>query len=259
MGNPIRLGQLPHSEYRIGNILITFQSSNAVPTIVKGKDLVEAIGGYISAFSNPLSTGVIIILLAIPFWLVGRFAQITVNELASDHFYHEQDRETICTYKMGLFPSGRFYPDSRFKKNTQLYKILASADLEVASEPSRLVAHCKDNIYTYFYEMNDRLSESFGAAGVLALSLGLLGTVIGMIDAFDVLEETIKLGGGPAQTQLKMAHHINFALITTALGFGIRILAMALLHLSKKMLIQNRDVMVEMVEHFNPAINGDEE
>ena len=97
--------------------------------------------------------------------------------------------------------------------------------------------------------------------GVLALSLGLLGTVVGMIDAFKILEDTMKVGEGPAQTQLKMAHYINFALVTTAIGFLGRILSMILIRKTKARSLQHRGRMLTLIQHFytsadSPEINA---
>ena len=141
--------------------------------------------------------------------------------------------------------------DHAFSEHTELYQILSSVNTEIASDPVRLVERCTDKIYLLFDDIEDRLTEGFGMMGVLALSLGLLGTVVGMIDAFKILEDTMKVGEGPAQTQLKMAHYINFALVTTAIGFMGRILSMVLIRKIKARSLQNRSQMIALIQHFN--------
>ena len=145
---------------------------------------------------------------------------------------------------------GQYNADYALAENTELYAILTSVESEIASDRARLVERCTDKIYLLFDEIEDRLSEGFGMLGLLALSLGLLGTVVGMIDAFKILEDTMKVGEGPAQTQLKMAHYINFALVTTAIGFLGRILSMILIRKTKARSLQHRARMLNLVQHF---------
>ncbi len=234
-------------------IQIEFGADNAVPTIIRGGDLAEAIGRYISNFSGPLSTFLILVLISLPCWMVFRFAHIMNHDLSLDRFFTEQDHSIVQKKGMNVLWGGKFTPkgaDYVFQENTELYKILDAVGSDTASDQNRLYEYCMDRIYALFDELEDRFSETFGMMGVLALSLGLLGTVVGMIDAFKILEDTMKVGEGPAQTQLKMAHYINFALVTTAIGFMGRILSMVLVHRIKAQALQNREQMIEMVGHF---------
>ena len=247
------------SRYVSDDVVVHFRANNAVPTVTKGKDLIERIGQHISGFNGPLSTGLVVILLMIPFWLVLQFSVAKGKELSLEEVCSKQDARIIERVGMKLFPSGKFCPQGDgygLQEDTELHKIFASLGKQTASDPTRLVEYLTERIHIYFNEIEDRLSETFGMAGILALSLGLLGTVIGMIDAFHIIEHTIITEQGPIQTQLKMAHYINFALITTALGFSARILSIVLVHLAKSDLVKNRYRMVRLIEHFNPAING---
>lgn len=247
---------LPNTQllaYQADGVLVRFGADNAVPTVVRGGDLAEAIGRYISELSGPLSTALILVLVALPFWMLVRFAQVVNQDLAADRFFSGQDAEAVARHGIGIFWGGRFAPEGQdyaFDRGSEFTKILASVGSETASDQTRLVEYCTDKIYMLFDEIEDRLSEAFGMMGVLALSLGLLGTVVGMIDAFKILEDTMKVGEGPAQTQLKMAHYINFALVTTAIGFMGRILSIVLIRKVKSRSVQRREQMVSLVQRF---------
>ena len=250
-------------DYRIDGLMISFGADNAVPTVVRGIDLGEVIGRYFSEFSGPFSTALILVLIALPFWMIFRFAHaMGGGELSLERFFSEQDVEAIRRHKMEVFWGGRFSPEGKgyaFKEDTELNKILSSVGPDTASDSTRLVEHCTDKVYMLFDEIEDRLSETFGMVGLLALSLGLLGTVLGMINAFTVLEDSMKIGEGPAQTQLKMAHYINFALVTTAIGFIGRVLSILLVRKIKSRAIQDRTVMIDIVQHFDAPVNNAEE
>lgn len=237
-------------EYGFDDIQLAFGADNAVPTVVRGGDLAESIGRYISNISGPLSTVLILFLIALPFYMVIRYAQVLSHDLASDRFFTDSDAQIVQTHGIDLLWGGQYNADYALSENTELYAILTSVESEIASDRARLVERCTDKIYLLFDEIEDRLSEGFGMLGLLALSLGLLGTVVGMIDAFKILEDTMKVGEGPAQTQLKMAHYINFALVTTAIGFLGRILSMILIRKTKARSLQHRARMLNLVQHF---------
>lgn len=63
-----------------------------------------------------------------------------------------------------------------------------------------------------------RLTDGIGLVASVAPMLGLLGTVMGMVGAFD----TIVLSGGPARPD-QLAGSISMALITTVLGLIVAI------------------------------------
>ena len=237
-------------EYKFEDIQIAFAADNAVPTVVRGGDLAESIGRYISNISGPLSTVLILLLIALPFYMVVRYAQVLSHDLSSDRFFTNSDAQIVQKQGINLLWGGQYNADYALSENTELYAILTSVESEIASDQARLVERCTDKIYLLFDEIEDRLSEGFGMLGLLSLSMGLLGTVIGMIDAFKILEDTMKVGEGPAQTQLKMAHYINFALVTTAIGFLGRILSMILIRKTKARSLQHRARMLNLIQHF---------
>ena len=248
-------------EYWFDEVQVTFGADNAVPTVIRGGDLAESIGRYISNISGPLSTVLILLLIAVPFWMIVRYAQVLSHDLSANRFFTESDSQIVQTQGIDLLWGGQYNKDHALSENTELYAILTSVESEIASDQARLVERCTDKIYLLFDEIEDRLSEGFGMLGVLALSLGLLGTVVGMIDAFKILEDTMKVGEGPAQTQLKMAHYINFALVTTAIGFLGRILSMILIRKTKARSLQHRGRMLTLIQHFytsadSPEINA---
>jgi biopolymer transport protein ExbB len=73
-----------------------------------------------------------------------------------------------------------------------------------------------------------RNCRALNGTATLAPLLGLLGTVVGMIEAFDSLS-TPGAGGGSKSAAL--AHGISLALVTTALGLGIAIVSVAAYYL----------------------------
>jgi biopolymer transport protein ExbB/TolQ len=237
-------------EYWFDDIQITFGADNAVPTVIRGGDLAESIGRYISNISGPLSTVLILLLIALPFWMIVRYAQVVSQDLSPNRFFTESDAQIVQTQGIDLLWGGQYNADHALSENTELHALLTSVESEIASDQARLVERCTDKIYLLFDEIEDRLSEEFGTLGILALSLGLLGTVVGMIDAFKILEDSMKVGEGPAQTQLKMAHYINFALVTTAIGFLGRILSMILIRKTKTRSLQHRGRLLNLIQHF---------
>ncbi|MYF18925.1 MAG: MotA/TolQ/ExbB proton channel family protein, partial [Gemmatimonadetes bacterium] len=212
---------------------------------------------YISNISGPLSTVLILLLIALPFYMVVRYAQVLSHDLSPDRFFTNSDAQIVQKQGINLLWGGQYNADYALSENTELYAILTSVESEIASDQARLVERCTDKIYLLFDEIEDRLSEGFGMLGLLSLSMGLLGTVIGMIDAFKILEDTMKVGEGPAQTQLKMAHYINFALVTTAIGFLGRILSMILIRKTKARSLQHRARMLNLVQHFYQIDTGE--
>jgi biopolymer transport protein ExbB len=89
-----------------------------------------------------------------------------------------------------------------------------------------------------------------GAVGNLAPMLGLLGTVIGMIKAFDVISQY-----GTGDPGL-VASGISEALITTAAGLVIGIPSLAFYHFLRgrveKFIYEMEDVSIELMEKFQP-------
>jgi biopolymer transport protein ExbB len=90
-----------------------------------------------------------------------------------------------------------------------------------------------------------------GAVANLAPMLGLLGTVIGMIKAFDVISQ--QGTGSPAL----VASGISEALITTAAGLVIGIPSLAFYHFLRgrvdKFIYEMEDVAIELMEKVIPS------
>lgn len=75
----------------------------------------------------------------------------------------------------------------------------------------------------------------------LAPLLGLLGTVIGMIEAFDALGGRAAQGVGKSEA---LAHGISLALMATAFGLGIAVVSVVLYYF----LINRIDVLVQVLD-----------
>ena len=240
---------------------VSFNSGNSVPTVIRGSDLSDLLGKYISKYSGAASTGIILILLCLPIYMVIKYATIKGEDLDPKNFFSKDDVSTIQQKKMSLFDwDGSFIPDGEgytLDRDTKLYEVLSSVNYEAAKDKNSLIDYCTDKIEEIFDTLENSFSDVFTVLGLTALSLGLLGTVIGMINAFDVLEGTVKAGQGPAQTQLRMTHYINFALVTTVIGFIGRIIALTLAKKIKRYTAERKGQMIDVIRWFNPAINGD--
>jgi biopolymer transport protein ExbB len=75
----------------------------------------------------------------------------------------------------------------------------------------------------------------------LAPLLGLLGTVVGLIEAFDALQGRAAQGMGKSEA---LAHGISLALVATAIGLGIAILSVAMYYF----LLNRIDVLVRALD-----------
>ncbi len=81
-----------------------------------------------------------------------------------------------------------------------------------------------------------RNCRALNGTATLAPLLGLLGTVVGMIEAFDSLSSPQVAGMGKSEA---LAHGISLALVTTALGLGIAIVSVV----AYSMLLHKVDVL----------------
>jgi biopolymer transport protein ExbB len=83
----------------------------------------------------------------------------------------------------------------------------------VASEAATEVLELKRNV------------RVLNGTATIAPLLGLLGTVVGLIEAFDALQGRAAQGMGKSEA---LAHGISLALVATAIGLGIAIVSVAL-------------------------------
>ena len=125
-------------EYKFEDIQIAFAADNAVPTVVRGGDLAESIGRYISNISGPLSTVLILLLIALPFYMVVRYAQVLSHDLSPDRFFTNSDAQIVQQQGINLLWGGQYNADYALSENTELYAILTSVESEIASDQARL-------------------------------------------------------------------------------------------------------------------------
>ncbi|MFQ5559460.1 MAG: MotA/TolQ/ExbB proton channel family protein, partial [Nitrospinota bacterium] len=96
--------------------------------------------------------------------------------------------------------------------------------------------------------MNSNL-KGLGVIANLAPMLGLLGTVTGMIKAFDVISES---GAGNAGL---VAGGISEALITTATGLVVAIPTLAMYHFLKgrvnRLIFEMEEILIEFMEELS--------
>jgi biopolymer transport protein ExbB len=77
--------------------------------------------------------------------------------------------------------------------------------------------------------------------------LGLLGTVVGLIEAFDALGGRAAAGVGKSEA---LAHGISLALVATAFGLGIAILSVFFYYL----LLNRIDVLVRSLDRESTRV-----
>jgi biopolymer transport protein ExbB len=108
--------------------------------------------------------------------------------------------------------------------------LLLGAQLAAQDTPlARIEADMRDAATTYLLRLS-RFNRTLELIGLIAPLLGLLGTILGMIEAFKVLQDA----GAQADPAL-LAGGIWEALLTTALGLAIAIPAIVAFNL-----IENR-------------------
>jgi biopolymer transport protein ExbB len=108
--------------------------------------------------------------------------------------------------------------------------LLLGAQLAAQDAPlARIEADVRDAATTYLLRLS-RFNRTLEVIGLIAPLLGLLGTILGMIQAFKVLQDT-GAHGDPAL----LAGGIWEALLTTALGLAVAIPAIVAFNL-----IENR-------------------
>ncbi len=114
---------------------------------------------------------------------------------------------------------------SQLEQNSALGEVLASGFKVLASNPRSSEEELRAAMEGTGRSVAHRLERYLSALGTIASAaplLGLLGTVIGMIEIFGSQAPTGSTGGNPAQ----LAHGISIALYNTAFGLIVAIPAL---------------------------------
>ncbi|MGF1620100.1 MAG: MotA/TolQ/ExbB proton channel family protein [Rhodomicrobiaceae bacterium] len=128
----------------------------------------------------------------------------------------EGDREAVQFLNMSSAPMSRL--------------LLVGARLAEANEPvARIEADMRDAATAYLLKLS-RFNRTLELIGLIAPLLGLLGTILGMIEAFQALQDS-----GAQADPTALAGGIWEALLTTALGLAVAIPAIVAFNL-----IENR-------------------
>lgn len=114
---------------------------------------------------------------------------------------------------------------NQLEQNCALGEVLASGLRALASDPRSSEAQLRAVMEASGRAVAHRLERYLSALGTIASAaplLGLLGTVIGMIEIFGAQPPGGTTGGNPAQ----LAHGISIALYNTAFGLMVAIPAL---------------------------------
>lgn len=179
------------------------------------RDLYKLIGpvGYILVFLSVISA-VIILVKLVTFSRAGLGRTATANEFL--RLMAERNANAVRVLEASSAPMSRI--------------LLLGAQLAAQEAPlARIEADVRDAATTYLLRLS-RFNRTLELIGLIAPLLGLLGTILGMIKAFKVLQDT----GAQADPAL-LAGGIWEALLTTALGLAVAIPAIVAFNL-----IENR-------------------
>jgi biopolymer transport protein ExbB len=147
--------------------------------------------------------------------VIERFISLKTNKVAPPRLLEEAlavSRSSVPT------------PDvvNQLAQNSALGEVLASGFRAINSDPRCTELDVRANMENTGRAVAHRLERYLSALATIASAaplLGLLGTVIGMIEIFGAQSPTGATGGNPAQ----LAHGISVALYNTAFGLIVAI------------------------------------
>jgi biopolymer transport protein ExbB len=183
--------------------------------VADARDLYKLIGpvGYILILLSIIAAAIILAKL-VTFSRAGLRRTATANEFL--RLMAEHNPNAIRVLEASSAPMSRI--------------LLLGAQLAAQDAPlARIEADVRDAATTYLLRLS-RFNRTLEVIGLVAPLLGLLGTILGMIQAFKVLQDT-GAQGDPAL----LAGGIWEALLTTALGLAVAIPAIVAFNL-----IENR-------------------
>lgn len=200
------------------------------------KDIYKLIGpvGVILIFLSIISTAIILLKL-VTFSRAGLGRTATANEFL--RLMAEGDPGAVRVLESSPAPMARI--------------LLLGAQLAAQNAPlARLEADVRDAATTYLLRLS-RFNRTLELIGLIAPLLGLLGTILGMIKAFKVLQDT----GAQADPTL-LAAGIWEALLTTALGLTVAIPAIVAFNLIENRIDNFRQQASVILSRFLASIEA---
>lgn len=200
------------------------------------RDFFKLIGpvGYILVLLSIISVVIILAKLA-TFSRAGLGRTATANEFL--RLMAERNPNAIRVLEASSAPMSRI--------------LLLGAQLAAQDAPlARIEADVRDAATTYLLRLS-RFNRTLKVIGLIAPLLGLLGAILGMIEAFKVLQDT----GAQADPTL-LAGGIWEALLTTALGLAVAIPAIAAFNLIESRIDNFRQQASVIVSRFLVSVEA---